>query len=138
METVAKAMASKSVVIGGSLLLIVLAMAALAGLVFPNDPLDLVGAPLQKPFESFEEPLGTDSTGRSVAAQLMYGARTSLLIGFIPTGVAVLTRIFAGGPGGVFCGLGASPSPRGAPGGSGAPGLPRGLLSPGAVRVVTS
>ncbi len=104
METVAKAMASKSVVIGGSLLLIVLAMAALAGLVFPNDPLDLVGAPLQKPFESFEEPLGTDSTGRSVAAQLMYGARTSLLIGFIATGVAVLTGIFVGALAGFYGG----------------------------------
>ncbi len=104
METVAKAMASKSVVIGGGLLLIVLAMAALAGLVFPNDPLDLVGAPLQKPFESFEEPLGTDSTGRSVAAQLMYGARTSLLIGFIATGVAVLTGIFVGALAGFYGG----------------------------------
>src|SRR5260370_33631569 len=106
METVAKAMASKSVVIGGSLLLIVLAMAALAGLVFPNDPLDLVGAPLQKPFESFEELLGTDSTGRSVAAQLMYGARTSLLIGFIATGVAVLTGLFVGALAGVYGGGG--------------------------------
>ncbi len=104
METVAKAMASKSVVIGGGLLLIVLAMAALAGLVFPNDPLDLVGAPLQKPFESFEELLGTDSTGRSVAAQLMYGARTSLLIGFIATGVAVLTGIFVGALAGFYGG----------------------------------
>jgi peptide/nickel transport system permease protein len=104
METVAKAMASKSVVIGGSLLLIVLAMAALAGLVFPNDPLDLVGAPLQKPFESLDELLGTDSTGRSVAAQLMYGARTSLLIGFIATGVAVLTGIFVGALAGFYGG----------------------------------
>src|SRR5260370_42263348 len=108
METVAKAMAAKSVVIGGGLLWIVLAMAALAGLVFPNDPLDLVGAPLQKPFESFEELLATDSTGRSVAAQLMYGARTSLLIGFIATGVAVLPGIFVGALAGVCGGLGGS------------------------------
>lgn len=104
MEMVARAMESKSVVIGGGLLLIVLAMAALAGLAFPNDPLDMVGAPLQKPFEAPGELLGTDSTGRSVAAQLMYGARTSLLIGFIATGVAVLTGILVGAVSGFYGG----------------------------------
>ncbi len=104
MEILRKAMGSRSVVIGGCLLLIVLAMAAFAGLVFPNDPLDMVGAPLQKPFLSGEEWLGTDSTGRSVAAQLMYGARTSLLIGFIATGVAVLTGIFVGALSGFYGG----------------------------------
>jgi peptide/nickel transport system permease protein len=104
METLAKVMGSKSVVIGSCLLLIVLAMAAFAGTVFPNDPLDMVGAPLQKPFVSGEEWLGTDSTGRSVAAQLMYGARTSLLIGFIATGVAVLTGILVGAVAGFYGG----------------------------------
>jgi peptide/nickel transport system permease protein len=104
METVAKAMESRAVVIGGVLLLIVLAMAVLAGLLFPNDPLDLVGAPLQKPFASWAEILGTDSTGRSVAAQLMYGARTSLLIGFVATGVAVLTGIVVGALAGFYGG----------------------------------
>jgi peptide/nickel transport system permease protein len=104
METLAKAVGSKSVVIGGCLLLIVLAMAAFAGAVFPNDPLDMIGAPLQKPFVSAKEWLGTDSTGRSVAAQLMYGARTSLLIGFIATGVAVLTGILVGAVAGFYGG----------------------------------
>jgi peptide/nickel transport system permease protein len=104
METLTKAVGSKSVVIGGCLLLIVLAMAAFAGTVFPNDPLDMIGAPLQKPFVSAEEWLGTDSTGRSVAAQLMYGARTSLLIGFIATGVAVLTGILVGAVAGFYGG----------------------------------
>jgi peptide/nickel transport system permease protein len=101
---ISKAMGSKAVVIGGGLLLIVLVMAAFSGVVFPNDPLDLVGAPLQKPFESWEEWLGTDSAGRSVAAQLMYGARTSLLIGFIATGVAVLTGILVGALAGFYGG----------------------------------
>jgi peptide/nickel transport system permease protein len=104
MEALRKAMGSKSVVIGGCLLMIVLAMAAFAGVLFPNDPLDMVGSPLQKPFVAAEEWLGTDSTGRSVAAQLMYGARTSLLIGFIATGVAVLTGIFIGALSGFYGG----------------------------------
>jgi peptide/nickel transport system permease protein len=104
METMRKALTSKSVIIGGLLLLIVLAMAALAGLLFPADPLDLVGAPLQKPFMSLEEIFGTDSTGRSVAAQLMYGARTSLLIGFIATGVAVLVGVVVGALAGFYGG----------------------------------
>ena len=104
MEILDKAMGSRSIVIGGSLLLIVLVMAACAGLVFPNDPLDMVGAPLQKPFASMAELLGTDSTGRSVAAQLMYGARTSLLIGFIATGVAVMTGIVVGAMAGFYGG----------------------------------
>src|SRR5260221_1736784 len=104
METLGRAMGSRSFVIGGCLLLIVMAMAAFAGLVFPDDPLDMVGAPLQKPVVSMAGVLGTDSTGRSVAAQLMYGARTSLLIGFIATGVAVLTGVLVGALAGFYGG----------------------------------
>lgn len=85
-------------------LLAVIAMAACASAVFPADPLSLAGRPLQWPLEDPHFWLGTDQTGRDIAAQIFHGARVSLLIGFVATLIAVsigiLTGAFAGYYGG--------------------------------------
>jgi len=60
---------------------IVIAMAATAGLLYPRDPLALAGRPLIWPFSNPRFLLGTDNSGRDIAAQIFYGARISLLIG---------------------------------------------------------
>lgn len=93
---------SPSAIIGAILLFIILAMAASAGWLFPNDPLSLAGRPLQAPFTNPRFPLGTDSVGRNVAAQLFYGARTSLLIGLISTVVAIVIGIVVGALAGFY------------------------------------
>jgi len=93
---------SPSAIIGAALLLLILAMAASAGWLFPNDPLSLAGRPLQAPFANPRFPLGTDSVGRNVAAQLFYGARTSLLIGLISTIVAIVIGIVVGALAGFY------------------------------------
>lgn len=65
----------------GLLLLAGLALAALfAPLVYPGDPLAISGAPLLPPFADAAHPLGTDRLGRDVAAGLVHGTRTSLLV----------------------------------------------------------
>lgn len=95
-------LASRASVIGTVLLLIVLAMAATAGWLYPGDPLALAGRPLQLPFASARFPLGTDSVGRDVAAQLFHGARTSLLVGLAATTIAITTGIAIGAVSGYY------------------------------------
>jgi peptide/nickel transport system permease protein len=55
---------------------------------YPPDQMDLINQLLQP---SGEHPLGTDSMGRDTLSRVIYGARTSLLIGF--TAVIVSTII---------------------------------------------
>lgn len=69
----------------------------------PFDGLTLEGAPLPPNAHYW---LGTDTLGRDLLSRLLYGARTSLLIGLVANGVAVavgmLVGIIAGYVGGLF------------------------------------
>src|SRR3954470_6244161 len=56
-------------------------LALFAGVLFPGDPQDMVAQPLLWPGDDAQYPLGTDSLGRDVLAQLVYGTRASLLVG---------------------------------------------------------
>ena len=76
-------------VIGGIVLLVIFAMAMLAPLIAPHDPLDQQLArkmipPIwhDSPKASWEFPLGTDQFGRDYLSRLIYGSQISLLIGF--------------------------------------------------------
>jgi len=91
-------------VIGLVLLVLVLAMAASAGLLYPRDPLSLAGRPLQWPFANERFLLGTDASGRDIAAQIFHGARISLLIGFVATSIAACIGIAIGAVAGFYGG----------------------------------
>lgn len=93
---------SKDKVAVFGLLVIVIAIlaAALAPVLAPYDPseqffdgLTLEGAPLP-PNERFW--FGTDTNGRDQFSRLLYGARTSLLIGLVANGIAVLIGTLLG------------------------------------------
>ncbi len=92
---------------------IVAAAALAAPLIAPFDPaeqffdgLTLEGAPLP-PNGRFL--LGTDLLGRDLFSRLLYGARTSLIIGVVANGAAVLVGTFLGVVAGYFQGwLGAA------------------------------
>jgi peptide/nickel transport system permease protein len=85
----------------GVVVIAVMTLAALlAPLVTPHPPdeqffdgLTIEGAPLP-PGERFW--LGTDLLGRDLLSRLVYGARTSLIIGVVANGVAVLTGTLLG------------------------------------------
>ncbi|GAU84485.1 ABC transporter permease [Bosea sp. BIWAKO-01] len=87
---------SPSAVIGLLLLILVLAMAATADWLYPRDPLALAGRPLIWPFSNPRFLLGTDNSGRDIAAQIFHGARISLLIGLVATFISVMIGITIG------------------------------------------
>lgn len=96
---------SPAAVIGLALLLIVIAMALSADYFFPRDPLALAGRPLVWPGDSPRFLLGTDNSGRDIAAQIFHGARVSLLIGLVATSIAVVIGVVIGALAGYYGGL---------------------------------
>ncbi|SFZ81903.1 peptide/nickel transport system permease protein [Devosia enhydra] len=89
MSAVRRFIGSPEGVIGALLLLVLAAIALLAPLLFPGDPLRIAGRPLLVPFADPAFPLGTDRLGRNVLAGLVHGARASLLVGIAAALVAV-------------------------------------------------
>ncbi|WP_439595362.1 ABC transporter permease [Falsiroseomonas sp.] len=87
---------SPPAMIGLLLLLAIVAMAISADWLFPRDPLALAGRPLQWPTGNPRFPLGTDNSGRDIAAQIFHGARISLLIGVVATAIAIMVGIVVG------------------------------------------
>ncbi|MGO4155539.1 ABC transporter permease [Cupriavidus sp. YAF13] len=93
-----------SIWLGGAILLVVFAAAALAGVVFPADPLDMVGAPFVWPGADPAMPLGTDLMGRDLLAGLAHGARVSLLVGVSSAAVALAIGVTIGAAAGFYRG----------------------------------
>jgi len=96
---------SPAALIGSAILLALLVMGLGASWFYPNDPLGLAGRPLQWPGTNPRFPLGTDPSGRDIAAQLFHGARISLLIGFVATSIAVVIGIAIGAVAGFYGGV---------------------------------
>ncbi|MFA7667029.1 MAG: ABC transporter permease [Burkholderiaceae bacterium] len=90
---------------GIAILAAAVAVAALAGLIFPGDPLDMAGIPLQWPGEDPAHPLGTDSLGRDVLGGLVHGARASLAVGLVAASISLAIGLVIGALGGYFGGV---------------------------------
>jgi peptide/nickel transport system permease protein len=76
--------------IGLGILVVFVAVAVFVPLFIPASELDVTkatGTPFSPP--SAEFPLGTDESGRSVLALTLWGARVSLLVGFLATVISV-------------------------------------------------
>jgi len=81
-------------------------LAVFASVISPMDPLELHGGKkfLPPPFDQGatnikSEPeylLGTDSLGRDVLSRTIYGARVSMVVGFLPTAIILLMGTFIG------------------------------------------
>ncbi|MEM7496849.1 MAG: ABC transporter permease [Pseudomonadota bacterium] len=95
---------NRGAVAGLVLLWIVIAVALLAPLIFPDSPWRMVQRPFLPPFANEAYPLGTDTLGRDVAAGLAYGAQVSLVVGLISTAVALLIGVPLGALAGYFGG----------------------------------
>ncbi len=91
--------------VGLVLLAAIVAVAVFAPLIAPHDPLEQnIAARLEPPSAEFW--LGTDSYGRDVLSRLIYGARISLMVGFVAILIAMAVGatlgILAGYIGGLF------------------------------------
>ena len=95
---------NRGAVLGLIILAVVIAIAIVAPILYPQSPWKMVQRPFLQPFTLPAFPLGTDTLGRDVASGLAHGARVSLLIGIVSTFVALLIGVpigaiagFAGG-----------------------------------------
>jgi peptide/nickel transport system permease protein len=93
------------VAIASALIAVVLIIGAVgAPWLAPHDPMDLASLNLLDSFKpplpladaEWSNPLGTDNQGRDVLSAIMYGARISLLVGFLAVGFAVVVGIAVG------------------------------------------
>jgi peptide/nickel transport system permease protein len=83
--------------IGGGLLVLAMIVLALAApLVAPNDPYAIDPLRRLAPVGTPGYPLGGDELGRCLLTRLLWGARASLLIAFVPSLVAMLVGVACG------------------------------------------
>jgi peptide/nickel transport system permease protein len=91
--------------VAGMVILAFFVLVALsAGVHFPGDPQDMVAQPLLWPGDDPQYPLGTDSLGRDVLAQLAYGTRASLIVGVSSAAIGLAIGMTVGAAGGFFGG----------------------------------
>jgi peptide/nickel transport system permease protein len=100
MKVIRELLRRKLATFGLAVIAVIVVLAVLAPVITPYSPneqtfdgLTLEGAPLP-PGGAFL--LGTDLLGRDLFSRLIYGARTSLVIGVVANGVAVLTGAVIG------------------------------------------
>lgn len=86
---------NRGALVGAAVIVGLLLVALLAPMLTPHDPTAMNPAHrLQAPGKDY--PLGTDQFGRDQLTRLLYGARTSLSIGLITTGIAATFGIALG------------------------------------------
>jgi len=82
---------------------LVILVALAAPLIYEDSPWMMVADPLIAPFTDSAYPFGTDMLGRDITAGLVWGARVSILVGLLSTGVALAVGILIGAMAG-YCG----------------------------------
>ena len=96
-------LANKAAVAGGIILLVVIFLAIFAPCIAPHSysyqNLELGAQPPSSKFL-----LGTDTLGRDLFSRILYGARVSLLVGFVATSVALVIGVSWGIVAGYFGG----------------------------------
>ena len=102
-DAVRRLIQNRAAMIGGITVLVLIILAILAPWIAPYSysyqNLDLGASP-----PSAEHLLGTDVLGRDLLSRLLYGARISLLVGFVATGVALVIGVSWGIIAGYFGG----------------------------------
>jgi len=85
---------SPSAVVGGAILLLFILLALLAPVIVPGDPGAMRFLPNQPP--SWQHLLGTTNQGQGVLAQVIWGGRTSLFVGFVAGAATMALSIVIG------------------------------------------
>ncbi len=95
---------NRNVLIGLSIILILVFVAAFAPFISPHSPVDAnPSIRLQPP--STEYPFGTDHMGRCILSRVIFGARISLLVGIMVIAGSLLIGVVFGTISGYFGGL---------------------------------
>ncbi|QTX05919.1 ABC transporter permease [Agromyces archimandritae] len=97
---------SRSGMIGAAILVVIILVAVFAPLIADRSMLDLtklVGQPRFAP-PSFEHPLGTDHQGREIWVRMVWGARTTLIVGVAATAMSMIIGTIMGMAAGHFTG----------------------------------
>jgi peptide/nickel transport system permease protein len=105
MRTATRLLRSPEGVAGLVMVVLLVAVALTAPLVFPGDPLAIAGPAMLPPFADAAFPLGTDRLGRDVLAGLMHGARASLAVGIAAAAMAIIAGALVGTVAGFAGGL---------------------------------
>ena len=80
---------------GAVIIALLVLVAALASLIAPYDPADIdLEGELEPP--SGDHPLGQDRLGRDILSRLIHGARVSILVGLVVTGISVAFGVLMG------------------------------------------
>ncbi len=108
-EALRTAIHSPKVVVGGIIVLMMVICALFAPQIAPNDPanqdlINMLLPPMWAADGNAQYPFGTDSLGRCILSQMIYGARVALLVGFgaaigamlLGTTLALLAGYFGG------------------------------------------
>ena len=93
---------NRMALVGAAIVLVMFMMAAAASLISADPAAIDVGQSLLPP--SLAHPLGTDDLGRGVLVRMLYGARISLLVGFVAVGISTLIGIVLGSLAGYYGG----------------------------------
>ena len=98
---------NKAAVGGAIVILLLIGVAIFAPQIAPHNPLELNSGKGFLPPMWVEQsatgktgvtefPLGTDSLGRDVLSRIIYGARVSMVVGFVPTTIIILVGVTIG------------------------------------------
>ena len=93
---------NRMALVGAGIILVMFLMAAVASLSSVDPAAIDIGQSLLPP--SIAHPLGTDDLGREVLVRMLYGARISLLVGFVAVGISTLIGIILGSLAGYYGG----------------------------------
>ena len=93
---------SPSGVAGAILLLLLILVAVFGPLLWPTDPLEIVGLPFAPP--DADALLGTDYLGRDVLAGLIHGGRATMTVGAVAALITVVIGVSVGALSGFFGG----------------------------------
>lgn len=99
-----KFLRNRGAVAGGLIVAFFVALAVLAPLIAPYDPLKTSFLAVRKAPSALYW-LGTDELGRDLLSRLLYGARASLMAGVVSVGIAVVLGVPLGLVAGYFGGL---------------------------------
>ena len=88
---------------GGIIVVAMMAVALLAPILAPYDPADINVSNILSP-PTLEHLMGTDALGRDVLSRVIYGSHSSLQVGFIAVGIAIIIGVLIGALAGYYTG----------------------------------